>query len=161
MKSTATAATAAPCPEEMTYHQRRNAFRAALKLSQLVDIILDGAHLKGNGALRGKLLDISATGCKLRFEGNVEDRLQLGQVYERFKAGNPLGWSTPWSSCATCTMKSGSIPPLPACASITSPGRRNARSRALCTSCSVKRGGSTKTTTDPAVDGRHCNAHSL
>jgi len=78
-------------PEEMTYHQRRNAFRAALKLSQLVDIILDGTHLKGNGALRGKLLDISATGCKLRFDGNVEDRLQLGQVYERFKAGNPLG----------------------------------------------------------------------
>nr|WP_265181023.1 MULTISPECIES: flagellar brake protein [Pseudomonas putida group] len=78
-------------PQEMTYHQRRNAFRAALKLSQLVDIILDGAHLKGNGAMRGKLLDISATGCKLRFEGNVEDRLQLGQVYERFKAGNPLG----------------------------------------------------------------------
>lgn len=78
-------------PEEMTYHQRRNAFRAALKLSQLLDIILDGTHLKGNGALRGKLLDISATGCKLRFEGNVEERLQLGQVYERFKAGNPLG----------------------------------------------------------------------
>ncbi|MDH0648945.1 flagellar brake protein [Pseudomonas sp. GD03858] len=80
-----------PLPTEMTYHQRRNAFRAALKLSQLVDIVLDGTHLKGNGALRGKLLDISATGCKLRFDGNVEDRLQLGQVYERFKAGNPLG----------------------------------------------------------------------
>ena len=63
-----------------------HAFRAALKLSQLVDVILDGTHLKGNGALRGKLLDISATGCKLRFEGNVESRLQLGQVYERFKA---------------------------------------------------------------------------
>nr|WP_232107001.1 flagellar brake protein [Pseudomonas putida] len=78
-------------PQEMTYHQRRNAFRAALKLSQLVDIILDGTHLKGNGALRGKLLDISATGCKLRFEGDVESRLQLGQVYERFKAGTPLG----------------------------------------------------------------------
>ncbi|MBA6059578.1 flagellar brake protein [Pseudomonas juntendi] len=80
-----------PLPLEMTYHQRRNAFRAALKLSQLVDVILDGTHLKGNGALRGKLLDISATGCKLRFEGDVESRLQLGQVYERFKAGNPLG----------------------------------------------------------------------
>ncbi|MBC3420328.1 flagellar brake protein [Pseudomonas wayambapalatensis] len=80
-------------PTEMTYHQRRNAFRAALKLSQLVDIILDGTHLKGNGALRGKLLDVSATGCKLRFDGNVEERLQLGQVYERFKAANPLGLS--------------------------------------------------------------------
>ncbi|NIF15901.1 flagellar brake protein [Pantoea sp. Cy-639] len=82
-----------PLPEEVTYHQRRNAFRAALKLSQLVDVNFDGTHLKGNGALRGKLLDISATGCKLRFEGNVEYRLQLGQVYERFKAGTPLGLS--------------------------------------------------------------------
>nr|WP_269807464.1 flagellar brake protein [Pseudomonas sp. NMI795_08] len=80
-----------PLPTEVTYHQRRSAFRAALKLSQLVDIVLDGTHLKGNGALRGKLLDISATGCKLRFDGNVEERLQLGQVYERFKAANPLG----------------------------------------------------------------------
>ncbi|AIZ33502.1 flagellar brake protein [Pseudomonas sp. K1(2024)] len=80
-------------PQEMTYHQRRNAFRAALKLSQLVDITLDGTHLKGNGAMRGKLLDVSATGCKLRFDGNVEERLQLGQVYERFKAANPLGLS--------------------------------------------------------------------
>ncbi|ANY88730.1 MULTISPECIES: flagellar brake protein [Pseudomonas] len=81
----------APLPTEMTYHQRRNAFRAALKLSQLVDIVLDGERLKGKGALRGKLLDISATGCKLRFEGNVEERLQLGEVYERFAASNPLG----------------------------------------------------------------------
>ncbi|MGE7992461.1 flagellar brake protein [Pseudomonas sp. NPDC089554] len=80
-----------PLPSEMTYHQRRSAFRAALKLSQLVEVIFDGTHLKGSGALRGKLLDISATGCKLRFEGNIEERLQLGQVYERFKAGNPLG----------------------------------------------------------------------
>lgn len=78
-------------PSEVTYHQRRNAFRAALKLSQLVDIVLDGEKLKGKGALRGKLLDISATGCKLRFEGNVEERLQLGQVYERFAAAAPLG----------------------------------------------------------------------
>ena len=80
-------------PLEMTYHQRRNAFRAALKLSQLVDIVLDGSRLKGHGPLRGKLLDISATGCKLRFDGNIEDRLQLGQVYEKFAAGNPLGLS--------------------------------------------------------------------
>ncbi|MHC6226668.1 flagellar brake protein [Pseudomonas sp. X10] len=78
-------------PEEVTYHQRRNAFRAALKLSQLLEVVLDGDKLKGDGALRGKLLDISATGCKLRFEGNVEERLQLGQVYEKFAAGAPLG----------------------------------------------------------------------
>ncbi|MBA1200807.1 pilus assembly protein PilZ [Pseudomonas capeferrum] len=80
-------------PDEVTYHQRRNAFRAALKLSQLIDVTLDGVRLRGLGALRGKLLDISATGCKLRFEGDIEDRLQLGQVYEKFSAGAPLGMS--------------------------------------------------------------------
>jgi len=80
-------------PEQIVYHQRRNAFRAALKLSQLVDIVLDGDRLKGSGMLRGKLLDISATGCKLRFDGNVEDYLQLGQVYDRFSASKPLGMS--------------------------------------------------------------------
>nr|WP_255263569.1 flagellar brake protein [Pseudomonas aegrilactucae] len=80
-------------PLEVTYHQRRNAFRAALKLSQLVDVFLDGEKLRGDHPLKGKLLDISATGCKLRFEGNVEERLQLGQVYEKFATGMPLGLS--------------------------------------------------------------------
>lgn len=80
-------------PAEVTYHQRRNAFRAALKLSQLVDVVLDGEKLKGAGTIRGKLLDISATGCKLRFDGNIEERLQLGQVYEKFAASAPLGLS--------------------------------------------------------------------
>ncbi|MNP30028.1 Flagellar brake protein YcgR [compost metagenome] len=75
----------------MVYHQRRNAFRAALKLSQLVGVQLDGDKLKGKGALNGKLLDISATGCKLRFEGDISERLQLGQVYERFAAALPFG----------------------------------------------------------------------
>ena len=78
-------------PEEMTYHQRRNAFRAALKLSQLVDVTLDGTHIKGNGALRGKLLDISATGCRLRFQGDLGSRLQAGQVYERMSVKLPFG----------------------------------------------------------------------
>ena len=80
-------------PTEITYHQRRNAFRAALKLSQLVNVVLGGEKLKGPGAIRGKLLDISATGCKLRFEGNIEECLQLGQVYEKFAAEAPLGLS--------------------------------------------------------------------
>ncbi|MGC5701270.1 flagellar brake protein [Pseudomonas sp. NFXW11] len=79
-------------PDEVVYHQRRNAFRAALKLSQLVDIELGGDKLKS--PLTGKLLDISATGCKLRFDGDVSSRLQLGQVYERFIAALPFGSMT-------------------------------------------------------------------
>jgi c-di-GMP-binding flagellar brake protein YcgR len=79
-------------PGEVVYHQRRNAFRAALKLAQLVNVELGGEKLKA--PLTGKLLDISATGCKLRFEGDVSDRMQLGQVYERFVAALPFGAMT-------------------------------------------------------------------
>lgn len=78
-----------PLPEEVVYHQRRNAFRAALKLASLVDIQVAGEKLKA--PLKGKLLDISATGCKLRFEGDFSERMQLGQVYDRFMAALPFG----------------------------------------------------------------------
>nr|WP_219738721.1 flagellar brake protein [Pseudomonas bijieensis] len=76
-------------PDEVVYHQRRNAFRAALKLAQLVSVELGGDKLKS--PVDGKLLDISATGCKLRFDGDITERLQLGQVYERFIAALPFG----------------------------------------------------------------------
>jgi c-di-GMP-binding flagellar brake protein YcgR len=76
-------------PREVLYHQRRNAFRAALKLTSLVDIELAGDKLKNT--LKGKLLDISATGCKLRFDGDHSDVLQLGQIYERYTAHLPFG----------------------------------------------------------------------
>jgi len=79
-------------PSEVIYHQRRNAFRAALKLSQLVDVEIAGDRLKHS--VTGKLLDISATGCKLRFDGDISERLQLGQVYERFAASLPFGTMT-------------------------------------------------------------------
>nr|WP_314530495.1 flagellar regulator YcgR PilZN domain-containing protein [uncultured Pseudomonas sp.] len=78
-----------PLPDEVVYHQRRNAFRAALKLAQLVDVDLDGEKLKA--PIKGKLLDISATGCKLRFDGDITASLQLGQVYDRFAAALPFG----------------------------------------------------------------------
>ena len=79
-------------PDEVVYHQRRNAFRAALKLAQLVNIELGGEKLEV--PVSGKLLDISATGCKLRFEGDISERLQLGQVYDRFIAALPFGSMT-------------------------------------------------------------------
>ena len=81
-----------PLPDEVVYHQRRNAFRAALKLAQLVDVDLDGEKLKT--PIKGKLLDISATGCKLRFDGDITASLQLGQVYDRFAAALPFGKMT-------------------------------------------------------------------
>jgi len=76
-------------PTEITYHQRRNAFRASLKQTQLINIELAGGKL--STPIKGQLLDISATGCKLRFPGNVTNSLQSGQIYERFTAHLPFG----------------------------------------------------------------------
>ena len=79
-------------PERITYHQRRNAFRASLGQGQLVNIELSGSRL--TPGLKGQMLDISATGCRLRFPGDVTSRLQPGEVYERFSAQLPIGGMT-------------------------------------------------------------------
>lgn len=76
-------------PAEVIYHQRRNAFRAPLKQGQLLGVELAGDKL-GSG-IKGQLLDISATGCRLRFPGDLGSRLQAGQVYERLCIKLPFG----------------------------------------------------------------------
>jgi c-di-GMP-binding flagellar brake protein YcgR len=77
-------------PYEVMYFQRRNAFRARLRSAQRIDIYLDGDKLRRNGALRGRLLEISATGCSVSFDGNLEDQLRIGCIYERMSASAPL-----------------------------------------------------------------------
>ncbi|WP_439889390.1 flagellar brake protein [Pseudomonas sp. MBLB4123] len=81
-----------PMPEEVHYHQRRNAFRAQLKLTEQLKVELAGSRLKS--PLKGQMLDISATGCRLRMPGDVTQRLQTGQVYERFTTELPFGAMT-------------------------------------------------------------------
>ncbi|MFI8479444.1 flagellar brake protein [Pseudomonas sp. NPDC078700] len=79
-------------PTEVHYHQRRSAFRAVLKLSELVAITLKGEKLAT--PLSGQLLDISATGCKLRIAGDVSQILKPGLVYEEMIAQLPFGAMT-------------------------------------------------------------------
>jgi c-di-GMP-binding flagellar brake protein YcgR len=76
-------------PSEMLYHQRRNAYRAPLKpaLPIKAKLLSDKLHMPADG----HLLDISATGCKLRFKGNMTEWLQTGQIYENFSAELPFG----------------------------------------------------------------------
>ncbi|HEY1027629.1 MAG TPA: flagellar regulator YcgR PilZN domain-containing protein [Pseudomonas sp.] len=82
----------APLPLEVIYHQRRSAFRAQLKQSDLVRVVLNGDKLRE--PIPGHLLDISATGCKLRFAGNLTQQLSNGQVHERLTAQLPFGAMT-------------------------------------------------------------------
>lgn len=78
----------AQLPPEITYHQRRNAYRAPI-LGTAVNAVLNGQRIAQE--LQGRLLDISATGCKLALPGNRVEGLQAGQVYERFAATLPVG----------------------------------------------------------------------
>lgn len=79
----------APFPAELHYHQRRNAYRARLRQSQAIDAELAGEKLVA--PLAGKMLDISATGCKLRFPGDASQHLQPGELYERLAIQLPSG----------------------------------------------------------------------
>ncbi|MCQ4259065.1 flagellar brake protein [Stutzerimonas stutzeri] len=81
----------APMPEQILYHQRRNAFRAALN-GQPIAAELSGKTIRK--PISGKVLDMSATGCKLSFPGNLQTGLQAGQVYDQLSAKLPFGTIT-------------------------------------------------------------------
>ena len=70
-----------PFPTQLTYHQRRGAYRAAVQRS--IDTRLELVHSADKRAFAGELLDISVTGCKLRLAGNQLQALQPGERYER------------------------------------------------------------------------------
>nr|MBF0685058.1 flagellar brake protein [Pseudomonas sp.] len=80
-----------PLPTEITYHQRRNAFRAQ-PVGQLVTTTLSDNSLRT--PLEGTLLDLSATGCRLSLTGDMQSRLQPGQVYEQLALRLPFGTVT-------------------------------------------------------------------
>ncbi|WP_373186065.1 flagellar brake protein [Halopseudomonas sp.] len=70
----------APLPEEMIYHQKRGAFRAAVKRGMQLGLHL--GHAKRDVSLDGTLVDISATGCKARFSGDCTSQLPPGDLFE-------------------------------------------------------------------------------
>ncbi|PRB80556.1 flagellar brake protein [Pseudomonas sp. MYb185] len=67
-------------PTQVTYHQRRGAYRATIQRS--IDTHLELIHARHERQFAGELLDISATGCKLRLAGNQLQALQPGECYE-------------------------------------------------------------------------------
>lgn len=72
---------AAPLPGDMIYHQKRGAFRATVHRSLETAIGL----IKPQQAqlCTGSLIDISATGCKARFRGNMSSLYKLGELLEQ------------------------------------------------------------------------------
>lgn len=69
-----------PLPTRLIHHQRRGAYRATIQRS--IDTHLELIHARHERRFAGELLDISATGCKLRLTGNQLQALQPGEHYE-------------------------------------------------------------------------------
>lgn len=76
----------APCywlslPQQISYHQRRNAFRADTLPEQSLTVQIGSAKL--SEPVQARLLDISATGCKVHIK-DTGAQLLPGQLYEAF-----------------------------------------------------------------------------
>lgn len=83
----------APCywlslPTEVSYHQRRNAFRANIPTKQPIEAQVNGKTLQA--AIPAQLIDISATGCKLDIK-SLTPNLQSGQLYDALELELPTG----------------------------------------------------------------------
>lgn len=83
----------APCywltlPKQISYHQRRNAFRADTLPEQSLEVSVSGSKL--SKPISGRLFDISATGCKVHIK-TASTALQTGQLYETFAISLPAG----------------------------------------------------------------------
>lgn len=76
-------------PTEVVYHQRRNTYRAVIKLGEAISVTL--ADPKLPEALNGELLDLSATGCKFKVKGNVAAGLRNGELYAALSLQMPFG----------------------------------------------------------------------
>lgn len=75
-------------PEEMHHHQRRGTFRANVIPDQPASIVIAGIALAT--PVRGRLLDISATGCKVHID-SADTKLKAGQLYEKCNLIMPHG----------------------------------------------------------------------
>lgn len=78
-------------PAKIEYHQRREAFRADTLPEQSLDVYIDSHKL--SHPISGRLVDISATGCRVKIRSPLEHLgpLQPGQLYETFEIGLPGG----------------------------------------------------------------------
>jgi len=76
-------------PEEMVYQQRRGSFRAQVprQLSTQATLSSD----RQPQPLSGRLFDISITGCRINFEGEVNQDLVRGDIFERAEIILPDG----------------------------------------------------------------------
>ena len=72
-----------PLPKEMIYQQRRHAYRAIVARALQINVTLSGSHRYGQ--LTGRLFDLSLSGCRINFEGEVKPALVRSDKFESCK----------------------------------------------------------------------------
>lgn len=77
-------------PAELSHHQKRGTFRARTLLDQPVNLTLAGNSLK-HPLDNNPVLDLSATGCKVRLAHSGPCPLQTGQVLDKSQLLLPDG----------------------------------------------------------------------
>jgi len=84
-----------PLPDEMTYQQRRGSFRALVprQLATQATISSD----RQLQPLKGRLFDISISGCRINFEGEVNQDFVRGDIFDQAEIilpdGNKLSYT--------------------------------------------------------------------
>ncbi len=68
-------------PEEVHYTQRRGAFRVEVPAGVRASIRLFGSYRER--PIKGRLLDLSGTGCKVRASGSIVPEVRSGEPFER------------------------------------------------------------------------------
>lgn len=70
-----------PLPEKMTYQQRRGSFRAPVPraLNTLATLRCKAREQ----VLTGRLFDISISGCRINFDGEIEPQLVRSEIFEQ------------------------------------------------------------------------------
>ena len=76
-------------PKEMIYQQRRNSFRALVP--RALNIQCTATSSTRLRPLKGRLHDISITGCRINFEGEVTPELIRGDIFENAEIVLPEG----------------------------------------------------------------------
>ncbi len=70
-----------PYPDAIHYSQRRGAFRIEVPPSLRAAIRLYGSYR--DRPIKGRLLDLSGTGCKVRASGSINPEIRSGEPFER------------------------------------------------------------------------------
>lgn len=78
----------APLPADMIYHQKRGAFRAAVHRSLETKVGL--IKQQRQHQILGELADISATGCKARFVGDLRNQVTPESCTNKASSNCPM-----------------------------------------------------------------------